>query len=96
MHKIPTNITGPELNDVTCKTYNRQGTQRKQCIDGYGPAAFSDGVTCVDCSKYKHPVGSKSVTSVDDGDYHVPSCHSLQVKGNSSLFNIVITYEGGK
>ena len=54
MYSIPSNVTGPELNDVTCKRYNRQGAQCRQCIDGYGPAAFSDGVTCADCSKYKH------------------------------------------
>ena len=40
---------------TTCKIYNRQGTRRRQCIDDYGPtAAFSNGVTCADCSKYKH------------------------------------------
>jgi hypothetical protein len=48
---IPTNISGPELNYVTCKVYNRKGTHCRQCIDGYGPAAFSDGITCADCLK---------------------------------------------
>ena len=37
MYSIPSNVTGPELNDVTCKIYNRQGTQCRLCIDGYGP-----------------------------------------------------------
>ena len=30
MYSIPSNVTGPELNDVTCKTYNRQGAQCRQ------------------------------------------------------------------
>ena len=34
--------------------YNRKGFHCSQCIDGYGPAAFSDSITCADCSKYGH------------------------------------------
>ena len=52
--QIPANISGPEINSITCKQYNRQGTQCSQCIEGYGPAAaaFSDGFTCADCSSH--------------------------------------------
>lgn len=49
---IDKNISGPELNYVTCKVYNRKGSHCRPCIDGYGPAAFSDGITCADCSKH--------------------------------------------
>ena len=47
---IPTSISGPELNYVTCKVCNRKGSYCRQCIDGYGLATFSDGITCADCS----------------------------------------------
>ena len=46
---IPTSISGPELNYVTCKVYNRKGSHCRQCIDGYGLVTFSDGITCADC-----------------------------------------------
>ena len=34
-YRIPANISGSELDYVTCKGYNRQGAQCRQCIDGY-------------------------------------------------------------
>ena len=46
-YRIPINISGSKLDDITCKGYKRRGAQCRQCIDGYGPAAFSDGVSCV-------------------------------------------------
>ena len=52
-YSIPTNLSGPELNYFTCSSYNRQGALCKQCIDGYGPAPFSDDVSCADCSRHK-------------------------------------------
>ena len=51
---VSSNISGESLNQITCGGYNRKGAQCSQCIDGYGPAAFSDGVSCADCSKHKH------------------------------------------
>ena len=45
---------GPELNNITCKPYNRYGAQCQHCMDGYGPAAFSDSATCADCSRHKY------------------------------------------
>ena len=48
------NISGEALNKISCGGYNRQGAQCGQCFDHYGPAAFSDGVSCADCSKHKH------------------------------------------
>ena len=46
--KIPTNISGAELNDITCKIYNRQGTHCEHCKNGIGPVPFSDGFNCAD------------------------------------------------
>ena len=53
-YSIPTNISGSELNNFICKKYNRKGAQCRQCIDGYGPAVFSDAITCADCSKHEY------------------------------------------
>ena len=91
-YSISTDITGPELNDVTCKTYNRQGSQCRQCIDGYGPAAFSDGVTCADCSKYRHLWILNLLFQLTMVTLMHLAVILLQVKGTSSPFNIVITH----
>ena len=53
-YRIPKNVSGTKLSDITCKDYNRKGDQCRECIDGYGPAVFSDGITCTDCSMYRH------------------------------------------
>ena len=92
MYDIPDNITGPELNDVIYKTYNRQGTQCRQCIDGYGPAPFSDGVTCADFSKYKHLWVLHLFFQLMMVTLMYLAVIVLQVKGNSSTFNIMISY----
>ena len=36
-YRISTDITGLDLNNFTCKPYNREGSQCRKCIDGYGP-----------------------------------------------------------
>jgi hypothetical protein len=54
LYNIPTNVSGPELNRFMCSGYNREGAQCRRCIEGYGPALFSDGVTCTDCSKHRY------------------------------------------
>ena len=89
---ISANITGPELNTVTCKPYRRQGTQCRQCIDGYGPAAFSDGVTCADCSKYKHLWILNLLFQLTMVTLTYLAVILLQIKGTASPFNIIITY----
>ena len=53
-YRVSMNISGDTLNYVTCGGYNRKGAQCRQCVDGYGPAPFSDGVSCADCFKHKH------------------------------------------
>ena len=47
-------LSGPQLNAKICGGLNREGTQCKHCKSGYGPAPFSDGITCADCSKHRH------------------------------------------
>ena len=42
-----------QLNNVTCSRLNREDEYCKKCLSGYGPAIFSDSVTCADCSRYK-------------------------------------------
>ena len=53
-YSILSDTVGPELNNMTCKPYNRYGAQCQHCMDGYGPAAFSDSATCADCSRHKY------------------------------------------
>ena len=54
LYHISINISGESLNKVTCGGYNRKGAQCKQCLDHYGPAIFSDGASCADCSKHRN------------------------------------------
>ena len=53
-YNVPTQLSGQELNQFTCRGLNREGVLCKKCISGYGPAAFSYGISCADCSKSKH------------------------------------------
>ena len=39
------------LNEIMCGPYNRKGLLCGECIDGYGPAAFSPYKKCENCSK---------------------------------------------
>ena len=48
-YRISINISDDSLNYVTCHGYNRKGIHCRQCLDGYGPAAFYDGVSCAEC-----------------------------------------------
>ena len=89
---IPTNLSGPELNHFTCNSYNRQGAQCRQCIDGYGPAAFSDGVTCADCSKRKHLWILNLSFQLTMVTLMYLAVVLFEIKGTSSPLNIVITY----
>ena len=89
---IPTNISGPELNYVTCKVYNRKGFHCRQCIDGYGPAAFSDGITCADCSKYMHLWILNLLFQLTMVTLMYIIVILFQIKGTSSPLNVIITY----
>ena len=92
MYNISTNITGSTLNNIVCKLYNRHGTHCRQCIDGYGPAAFSDGITCADCSKYRQFWILNLLLQLTMVTFLYVVVILLQIKGTSSPFNLFITY----
>lgn len=89
---ITTNISGPELNYVTCKVYNRKGSHCKQCIDGYGTAVFSDGVTCADCSKYRHFWILNLLFQLTMVTLMYIIVILFQIKGTSSPLGVLIAY----
>ena len=53
-YPIPINTSGDEFDSITCRPFNRKGTQCKQCRDGYGPAPFVNGNSCYDCSEHQY------------------------------------------
>ena len=89
---IPINTTARWLNHLTCKDYNRQGTQCKYCLDGYGPAIFSDGITCADCSRHKYFWMLNLMFQLTMLTAMYIAFIPLQFKGTSSPLNIIITY----
>ena len=90
--KIPTNISGVKLNDITCKIYNRQGTRCEHCRNGYGPAPFSDGFTCADCSKHRHLWILNLLFQLSMVTVMYLFVVLFQIKGTSSPLNVIITY----
>ena len=91
-YDIPTTISGEKLNHFTCDEYNRQGRYCSQCIDGYGPAAFSDDATCTDCSKHRHLWIMNLTFQLFMVTILCLLLILLQVKGTSSPFNVIIMY----
>ena len=91
-YSIPTNISGIELNSMICKSYNRQGVQCRTCIDGYGPAVFSDGVTCTNCSKNRYLWILNLLFQLSSVAFTYLAVILLQVKGTACPLNITITY----
>ena len=89
---ILTNISGSERNSKTCGRYNRQGTRCSQCLDGYGPAAFSDGFSCADCSKYKNLWVANLFFQLSMVTLFYLAVILLQIKGTSSPLNVLIMY----
>ena len=90
--RIPANISGAELNDITCKIYNRQGTRCEHCRNGYGPAPFSDGFTCTDCSEHRHLWILNLLFQLSMVTFMYLFVVLFQIKGTSSPFNAIITY----
>ena len=90
--KIPTNISQTELNDITCKNYSRQGTRCEHCRNGYGPAPFSDGFTCADCSKHRHLWILNLLFQLSMVTVMYLFVVLFQIKGTSSPLNVIITY----
>jgi len=45
---LPTNIS--RLNDFMCGPLNRKGVLCRDCLDGFGPAVFTTGYACENCT----------------------------------------------
>ena len=90
--KLPTNVTGAELNDITCEIYNRQGARCEDCKNDYGPAPFSDGFTCADCSKHGHLWILNLLFQLAMVTVMYLIVVLFQIKGTSSPLNVIITY----
>ena len=90
--EIPTNFIGAILNDITCKIYNRQGTHCEHCRNGYGPAPFSDGFTCADCSEQRHLWILNLFFQLSMVTVMYLFVVLFQIKGTSSPLNVIITY----
>ena len=91
-YRVPIDTSGSKLGHLTCESYNRRGTHCKQCIDGYGPAAFSDSISCADCSKYQYLWVLNLLFQLIMVTLLCLALIPLQIKGTSSPLNIVITY----
>ena len=92
VYRIPTNISGSELNRFMCSGYNREGAQCRQCIEGYGPALFSDGVTCADCSKHRYHWILYFVFQLSMVTIMYLAVVLFEINGTASPFNVIITY----
>ena len=46
--EMPSNAS--QLDEVMCGPYNRRGLLCGECKDGYGPAVYSNDMTCANCS----------------------------------------------
>ena len=91
-HSISLNISGPDLSHLTCSKFNRQGTQCRECRDGYGPAVFSDGFSCADCSKHAHLWILHLLLQLTMVTLMYLVVILFQIKGASSPLNVIITY----
>ena len=89
---VPLNISGPELDHLMCKKFNRQGTRCRECRNGYGPAAFSDGFSCSDCSKHRYLWILHLFLQLTMVTLMYLLVILFQVKGTSSPLNVIITY----
>ena len=90
VYRISTSSTGEKLNQFTCGDYNRQRKYCSQCIDGYGPAVFSDDATCADCSKHKYLWILNLMFQLLMVTILCWLLMFFQIKGTSSPFNVVI------
>ena len=91
-YSIPINISGEKFDFRMCNSFNRQGAQCSQCISGYGPAVFSDGITCADCSKRKFLWILNLAFQLTMVTLICLIFMLLQIKGTSSPLNIIIAY----
>ena len=91
-YSIATNISGSELNDFVCSGINRKGAQYRKCIEGYGPASFSDGATCSDCSKHKYHWILYFLFQLTMVTIMYLAIALFEINGTTSPINIIITY----
>ena len=91
-YRVPANIPVSSVDYLICKEYNRQGTRCRKCIDGYGPAIFSDGIVCANCAEHKHLWILNLLFQLGMVTAMYVSFILLQIKGASSPLNIIITY----
>ena len=92
-YHISTNISGMELNYLSCKRLNnRQNSLCKDCIKGYGPAVFSNSVSCTDCSKHRHLWILNVFFQLFMVSLLCLVIMLLQIKGTASPLNTIITY----
>ena len=91
-YRIPATAHGEKLNYLTCSDYNRQGRYCRKCVDGYGPALFSDVATCADCSKHRHLWILNLMFQLFMVTILCLLLVLFQIKGASSPFNVIITY----
>ena len=92
IYEVSTIISGSELNNFTCGAYNRYGVRCSKCIEGHGPAAFSDGITCADCSRHKYLWILVLLFQLAMVTVLYLAVVFLGVKGTASPLNIIITY----
>ena len=92
-YQISTNISGVELNYLSCKRLkNRQNSLCKDCIEGCGPAVFSNGISCADCSKHRHLWILDILFQLFMVTLLCLVIMLLQIKGTASPFNAIIIY----
>ena len=91
-YSLSAKVSDPELNKQVCGMFSRQGTQCKQCISGYGHAAFSDGVSCADCSKHRYMWVLNLLLQLIFLTFLFLVITILQIKGTTCPLNIIITY----
>ena len=91
-YSIPINVSGSELNRFVCGGYNRKGAQCRECIDGYGPAVFSDDVTCADCSKHQYHWILYFIFQLTMVTIMYLVVILFEINGTASPLNIIITY----
>ena len=91
-YDVEAKIGGAQLNNFTCSSVYRMGTLCSQCIEGYGPAALSDNISCADCSKHRHMWILTILLQLAMLTVMYILFALLQVKGTSSPLSVILTY----
>ena len=91
-YRIPNTISGLELNREVCRSYNRKGLRCGECLSGFGPAVFSDGYTCADCSGYRNYWIFQLCFQLSMITFMYLIFIPLQINVASSPFNVMLAY----